>query len=99
MNANELWLRIKSIVGRERLDTDLHDEMAFHLAMKQQKLREQDVPEEEVRAASLRQFGNLATTTESSREAWAFVWLETLAQDLRYAARMLRKTPALTLVV
>jgi predicted permease len=99
MNASELWLRLKAIFVRRRLDQDLQDEMAFHLAMKQEKLRARGVPEEEVRAASLRQFGNLAQMTESSREAWMFVWLETFAQDLRYAGRMLRKTPALTAVV
>ena len=96
MNANGLWLRFKGIFSRHRLDQDLQDEMAFHLAKKQEKLRAQGISEEDVRAASLRQFGNLANTTENAREAWMFVWLENLAQDLRYAGRMLRKAPTLT---
>jgi predicted permease len=99
MNASELWLRLKSIFQRKRLDQNLQDEMAFHLAMKQEKLRAQGVAEDDLRAASLRNFGNLMQATESSREAWMFVWLENLAQDLRYAGRMLRKAPALTAVV
>ena len=99
MNSSEFFLRIKGIFTRDRLDQDLQDEMAFHLAKKQEKLRAQGVAEEEVRPASLRQFGNLGQTAESTREAWMFVALETFWSDLRYAGRMLRKSPALTAIV
>src|SRR4051812_6841353 len=99
MKTSEFLLRLKGIFRRQRLDQDLQDEMAFHLAKKQEKLRAEGLPEDEIRAASLRQFGNLTTTTESAREAWMFVWFETLWNDLRYAGRMLRKTPTLTAVV
>lgn len=54
MNASEFILRIKSIFSRQRLDQDLQDEIAFHLAKKQEKLRAQGVPVEDVRSASLR---------------------------------------------
>src|SRR5512140_2415261 len=99
MKASAIWLRAKAIFRREQLDQDLQDEMSFHLAKKQEKLRGEGVSEEDVRATSLRKFGNLTQATESTREAWMFVWLEDLLQDLRYAGRMLRKTPALTAVV
>ena len=37
--ADELRLRIKSLIHRRRLDADLEDERAFHLAMREEKYR------------------------------------------------------------
>ena len=41
------WLRVKALVKRRELDRDLEDELAFHLAMREQKLREQGVSAKE----------------------------------------------------
>ena len=41
------WLRLKALVRRRELDRDLDDELAFHLAMREQKLREQGLSSEE----------------------------------------------------
>ena len=37
--------------------------------------------------------GNLTRAAENAREAWSWMWLDRLAQDLRYAARSLRAQP------
>lgn len=36
-----IWLRIKALVHRQQLDRDLQDELAFHLAEREEKLAEQ----------------------------------------------------------
>ncbi len=93
-----IWLRLKALVRRRELDRDLDDELQFHLAMREQKLREQGVAAEEAPYAARRQFGNVTRLKESSRELWGFRWLETFAQDLRYGLRQLRRNPGFTAV-
>jgi predicted permease len=43
-------------------------------------------------------FGNVGLVQELSRDAWAGVWLDRLAQDVRFGARMLWRTPGFTAI-
>lgn len=80
----ESWLRVKALVQRRRLEHDLDEELAFHLAM-----REEGMAPGQAR----RQFGNVTRIREICRELWTFSLLESLAQDLRYGWRTLRRAP------
>jgi len=99
----EIWSilrqKVLALVRRRRLEQDLDDEMAFHLAMRRQKLQSQGASPGDAGDAAKRAFGNAARVKESARDLWTFYWLERLVQDLRYAIRTLRKTPVLTTVV
>ena len=89
-----LWLRAKALVHRRRLDRDLDEELAFHLAMRAPKYGDDPA----AHRAARRQFGNPARIRETCRELWTFATLETLWQDLRYAVRTLARTPAFSVV-
>lgn len=94
-----LQLHAKALLNRRRLERDLQDELAFHLAMRQEQLRAEGMSGPEARGASHRAFGNETVLRETLREQWTLVWLDTLMRDLRYACRMLRRSPGVTAVI
>src|SRR5271170_1820342 len=81
------WLR------REQRERDLQREIHADLELEAVERQERGMSPEEARYAARRAFGNATLVREDVRQMWGWTALERLAQDLRYAARMLRKSP------
>lgn len=83
----KLLRRLWYMLRRDRADAELAKEMEFHRAM----LRRQS-PEH------LHLMGNMAISREDARAVWIWPWLESIVQDLAYAARGFVRQPGFTLV-
>src|SRR5215510_3549129 len=92
------WLRVKAVGHRRRLDRDLEDELAFHVAMREAKSQTEGSSAQDAHSAASKQLGNVARLKEACRELWTFATLESFLQDVRYGVRILRKSPGFTAV-
>ena len=93
-----VWHRLLAIVRRRRLDQDLDDEIAFHLSMREAEYRASGAGAEAARYAARRRFGNVTHLKERTRDMWTFPSFESVRQDVRYALRALRRSPAFSVV-
>ncbi|HOC17430.1 MAG TPA: ABC transporter permease [Vicinamibacterales bacterium] len=91
-----LLRRLLFLFRRDRLDRDLDEELRFHEEMTAQSLAD-DMGGDEARAAARRRVGNPLRLRERAREPWTFPTIETLAQDVRHALRLMRRDPAFTI--
>lgn len=92
-------LKLKALLKRRQLDRDLEEELQFHLAMREAKNQSAGLAPADAHSSARRTFGNATSLRERCREMWMLTSLESIARDVRYAARSFTRTPAFTLVV
>ena len=97
--VRQLLRRWRALTRRADVEQDLDDEMRFHLEMEVEKHRREGLAPDAARRAALVSFGGVDRFKEEARDARGVRLLEELAQDMRYAARMLRKSPGYSLLV
>ena len=89
-------MRLWPWLHRSREERAIEEEFRFHLAQEAQLRMGRGEAPESARQSARRDFGNITSAREATRDMWGWSALERAAQDIRFAARLLRKNPAFT---
>ena len=96
LDSLRLWLW--SLFVRRRAESDLDEELRFHLERQIEQNTARGMLPADARHAALRQFGGVAQAREECRDAWGVRLLNELAKDIRYGLRALGRSPGFTVV-
>jgi putative ABC transport system permease protein len=95
---NQLVMQVRMLLFRRTADTQLNEELRFHLEQQIAENRAAGMSEEEARLAALRVFGNPDLVREKTGATWNWNGLDQFLRDLRIGARTLGRTPGFAVV-
>ncbi|MBV8897099.1 MAG: ABC transporter permease [Acidobacteriaceae bacterium] len=93
----KLLSRIHATFQSDRLDAESGAEIETHLALLEERFERQGMSREDAHRAAERQLGKFTRVKENLREQRSLPLLETIWQDVSYALRQLRASPAFSI--
>jgi len=91
------WLtRLARTFRSRKLDDELDEELRFHLEARAVELAEGGLAREEAAREARRRLGGPLALRESSRDVKLIPWLDSVARDVQFGVRVLRKDALVT---
>ncbi len=87
---NTWW---RAVTHRHKLDAQVDEELRFHMESYAQDLVRAGMSRDEAMRRARAELGSVAAARENCRQAWGTRWWDELGADLRYALRMLARSP------
>ena len=91
-----MFQRLRVLFGRQKFEANMSEELHFHLEQYTEDLIREGVSPEEARRRAKLEFGGVNTVQDDCREARGLRGFDELTGQIRYATRLLLKTPAFT---
>src|SRR6202789_1156844 len=95
---SDLLYRFRALFLRKAVDTELDEELRYHLERESEKYRRTGASEAEAVRRANAALGGTEQVRQQCRQTRGTRLLEDMMQDLRYGVRMLRKSPGFTVV-
>ncbi len=95
---SDLLYRLRALLRRGAVETDLDDELRLHLEHEAAKHERAGCSPGEARRRARLALGGVEQVKEDCRDARGTRWIEDFGHDLRYGARQLRFNPGFALV-
>jgi MacB-like periplasmic core domain len=95
---DDVRFRLRALFRRRAVDRDLDDELRFHFEQQVDKYVKSGSSREEALRRARLTFGGVDAAKEQCRDAHGIALFDQTVQDLRYAARVLRRNPAFSAV-
>jgi putative ABC transport system permease protein len=86
-----LFSRLLELVSRGSREQRINDEIRAHLDLLTDEYVAGGLSRDDARLAARKQFGNVDSARMTHRDQRGFAWVETLAQDVRFAFRILTR--------
>ena len=94
-----LQSRLRSLFFRDRRESDLREELQFHLERETERLQASGLSRDAARLHARRLFGGVEPIKDACRDARGTALLDNVVRDVRYAGRSFRRAPLVALTI